>query len=324
MNPFKKAERRQAKLRLALTGPSGAGKTFSALLIAAGIGKRIAFVDTENHSASLYADVKTGLLAGIDFDAIEIDAPYTMDKYLAAIDAAEREKYDVLVIDSISHAWAGEGGLLDKKAALDNRPGANSYVSWGKITPEHERFKAHLIQAGLHLIVTMRSKQDYILEMNEKGKQEPRKVGLAPIQRDGMEYEFTTVFDMAMDHNAAVSKDRTGLFDGKIFKPSKKTGETLLAWLKEGKPAPMPSPAPAPAAPGTDDVPSAVAPTFPEKLKALLDELREGGHVFGEPQQEYINSLRTDKDFEIAVEFFTKKRDAMIAKRGNGNGQQAR
>lgn len=227
MTVFKKAERKQAKLKLAITGPSGSGKTYSALLIATGLGAKIAVMDTENKSAALYSDK-------FAFDILEIDPPYTVQKYMEGIRAAESAGYDVLMIDSISHAWAGDGGLLSKKEALDNR-GGNSFSNWATITKEQEQFKALLLNTNVHLICTMRSKQDYVLEMNDKGKTSPRKVGLAPIQRDGMEYEFTTVFDMAMDHNAAVSKDRTGLFDKQIFVPSEKTGQTLLAWLHAGK-----------------------------------------------------------------------------------------
>lgn len=244
MTAFQKAIRKQTKLKIAITGPSGSGKTFSALLIASGIGKKIAVVDTENKSASLYADMGKGPLSGIVFDTLEIEPPYTIAKYTGAIEDAEKEGYDVLIIDSISHAWAGEGGLLDKKTALDAR-GGNSYTNWATITPEHERFKAKLLNCDLHLICTMRSKQDYVLEVNEKGKSVPRKVGLAPIQRDGMEYEFTTVLDLAMDHNAAASKDRTSLFDGQIFKPSIETGKKIMAWLMGGAKVASARPAPA-------------------------------------------------------------------------------
>lgn len=239
MTQFKKAERRQSKIRIALTGPSGAGKTFSALLIASGIGKKIAVIDTESYSASICADRTDGPLAGLEFDIVELDPPYTVAKYLASIEDAEKSGYDVLVIDSLSHAWAGEGGLLDKKSALDAR-GGNSYTNWKQITPEQEQLVAKLLHCGVHLICTMRSKQDYILEMNEKGKQAPKKVGLNPIQREGMEFEFTTVFDMAMDHNAQVSKDRTSLFDGQIFKPTAETGKKIKAWFMAGKPATKP------------------------------------------------------------------------------------
>jgi hypothetical protein len=157
-------------------------------------------------------------------------------------------------VDSISHAWAGEGGLLSKKEALDAR-GGNSYMNWAGISKEHEIFKARILNADIILICTMRSKQDYVLEVNDKGKQAPKKVGLAPIQRDGMEYEFTTVFDLAMDHNAQTGKDRTSMFDGQIFKITKKTGEQIMSWLAGGKPVePKPaSPAPQPPVEKSDD-----------------------------------------------------------------------
>jgi hypothetical protein len=235
MNTFKKAERKQTALKIAITGPSGSGKTFSALLIAAGIGKKIAVVDTENGSASLYAGMDKGSLAGIEFDTLPIEPPYTIQKYVEAIDMAEKAGYDVLLIDGISPAWAGEGGLLEKKDAMDQR-GGNSYTNWAGITKEHEQFKARLLTADIHLICTMRSKQDYVLELNAKGKSVPKKVGMAPIQRDGMEYEFTTVLDLAMDHNAIASKDRTSLFDGQIFKPTQMTGKKIMDWLKGGAP----------------------------------------------------------------------------------------
>ena len=223
---FQKATRKKVKLKLALTGPSGAGKTYSALVMAKGIGQKIAVIDTENASASLYADVA-------EFDTVTIDPPYTIAKYVGAIDAAVKAGYDVLVIDSITHAWAGDGGLLAKKEAMDVR-GGNSFSNWGTITKEQESFKGKLLSADIHMVCTMRSKQDYVLEQNDKGKSTPRKVGLAPIQREGMEYEFTTVLDIAMDHNAAASKDRTGLFDAQIFKIDEKTGKTLKAWLDSG------------------------------------------------------------------------------------------
>lgn len=280
---FKHAERTQARLKIALTGPSGSGKTFSGLLIAAGIGKRIAVVDTENGSASLYADMDKGPLAGVVFDTLELAPPYTINKYTEAIDAAEKASYDVLLMDSISHAWAGEGGLLDKKTALDAR-GGNSYVNWATITPEQERFKARLLQADMHIICTMRSKQDYVLELNEKGKQAPKKVGLAPIQRDGMEYEFTTVFDLAMDHNAAVSKDRTGLFDGQLFKPSKETGAKIMKWLKAAKPVPakVTQPKAEPAAAGERFEPGAKAGNESVLTMAQLERFVKAKSVLGE------------------------------------------
>jgi len=227
MSFFQKAEKRKAWLKIALTGPSGSGKTMSALKLAEGLRTkdswRIGLIDTEARSASLYADK-------FEFFTAELNPPYTIQKYIEAIDHAANGHVDVLIIDSISHAWAGDGGLLSKKEAADAR-GGNSFANWAKITPEHEKFKAKLLNAQMHLICTMRSKQDYVLDANDKGKQAPRKVGLAPIQRDGMEYEFTTVFDIGMDHQATPSKDRTGLFDGQFFQIERATGELFSKWL---------------------------------------------------------------------------------------------
>ena len=308
MSPFKRAERKQVRLKIALTGPSGSGKTFSGLLIAAGIGKRIAVIDTENKSASLYADVETGLLAGIAFDILEIDPPYTIQKYLDGIAAAEKDGYEILLIDSISHAWAGEGGLLDKKTALDSRQGSNPYTNWAPVTKEHEQFRARLLQSDIHIICTMRSKQDYFLE-DVGGKKVPKKVGMAPIQRDGMEYEFTTVLDLAMDHNAISSKDRTGLFDGQVFKPTKETGKIFMAWLSTGKPIEKPVPESSPTTPEG---------AKPSQLDAILDELAKAGYKFGKKQMAYIQGLQGESDVAQAVEFFLKKKEEFMAGAGVG------
>lgn len=232
---IRKAERKAVKIKLAITGPSGSGKTMGALLLAKGLvgTGRILVIDTEDGSSNLYAD--HNLTKGIDFDVLELEAPYTISKYLEALRVAQEEKYDVIIIDSISHGWAGEGGLLDKKNSLDAR-GGNSFTNWASITKEQELFKAKLVHCDTHLICTMRSKQEHVIEMNEKGRSAPKKVGMAPIQRDGMEYEFTTVFDCAMDHTYHASKDRTGLFDGVIELLSIKTGEAIKQWLEGGKP----------------------------------------------------------------------------------------
>lgn len=232
---FIRAQRMQYMPKIALTGPSGSGKTFSALLIASGFGKKIAVIDTENCSASLYANMDRGPLRGVEFDVCELSAPYTIRKYLDAFNEAERAGYGVLVVDSLTHAWAGEGGLLDKKASLDAR-GGNSWANWNTVTPEQWKLLSRIISADIPLIATMRSKQEHVLEVSDTGKQVPRKVGLAPIQRDGTEYEFTWVFDLAMNHSATVSKDRTSLFDGEIFTPSMETGRRIKTWLEGGKP----------------------------------------------------------------------------------------
>lgn len=223
---FKPATRSTAKIKMALTGPSGSGKTLSALKLAAGLvpGGRIAVVDTENDSAALYSGDK------YKFDTAVMHAPFQTEKYIQAIKAAEEAGYDVLIIDSLSHAWSGEGGLLWQKEQLDAR-GGNSYTNWAKITPKQEAFTTAILQANIHIIATMRSKQDYVLQDNGKGKQAPIKVGLAPVQREGLEYEFTIVLDIAMNHEAQASKDRTGLFSGRLFKVTEEDGALIAKWL---------------------------------------------------------------------------------------------
>jgi hypothetical protein len=228
---FKKAERQQVKVKIAVTGVSGSGKTYSSLLIGRGlVGKdgKIAVIDTENRSASLYANVT-------DFDVLNIEAPFTVEKYTQAINGAVEAGYDVVVIDSLSHAWKQ---ILADKEVMDAR-GGNSFANWGKMTPKHEAFLTALTHSKIHLIGTMRSKTEYVIEQKEGGKTAPRKVGTAPVQRDGMEYEFTVVFDIsAPSHIAEASKDRTGLFlttsDNKLFTPTIQTGEQIRAWLDSG------------------------------------------------------------------------------------------
>jgi len=226
---FQKAERKKARLRLALCGPAGSGKTYSALQIAQGLGGRVALIDTEHESGSLYADL-------CEFDTAPITPPYTPDKYRAAITAAETAGYSVLIIDSFSHAWAGEGGLLDMhdKATAATRSG-NSYTAWREITPQHNALVESVLGARLHVIATLRTKTAYDLIDDGNGKKKPVKIGLAPIQREGVDYEFTTVLDLSIDgHVATATKDRTRLFDGKHFVPGIETGQALMSWLESG------------------------------------------------------------------------------------------
>ncbi len=226
---FQKAERKKARLRLALCGPAGSGKTYSALLIAQGLGGKIALIDTEHESGSLYADL-------CEFDTASLTPPYTPEKYRNAIAAAEAAGYSVLIIDSFSHAWAGEGGLLDMhdKAAAAMRSG-NSFTAWREITPQHNALVEAVLGARLHVIATLRTKTAYDLVDDGNGKKKPVKIGLAPVQREGVDYEFTCVFDMSIDsHVATASKDRTRLFDGKHFTPGIETGQALVNWLETG------------------------------------------------------------------------------------------
>lgn len=225
---FKKAERKASKLRLALVGPSGSGKTYSALLIAKGLGGRIALIDTERGSGELYSHL-------MDYDAAQLKPPFSPQMYIQAIKAAESEGYDVLIIDSLSHAWTGEGGVLDLHGRA-SKAVKNTFAAWREVTPQHNALVDAILGSSCHIIVTMRTKTAYEVS-NENGKAKMTKVGLAPVQREGLEYEFTLVMDLAIDgHVATASKDRTGLFDGQHIVPGEETGRALKAWLEGGAP----------------------------------------------------------------------------------------
>lgn len=224
---FSKAERKKSKLRLALTGASGAGKTYSALLVAKGLGGKIALIDTERGSASLYCDVA-------NFDVLELDAPYTPERFIQAVEAAENAQYDVIIIDSTTHEWNGIGGVLELvDQTAKAKFGGNTWSAWSVLTPRHQAFVNKLLNSKCHIIVTMRSKTE-TAQVEENGKKKVVKLGMKSEQRDGIEYEFTTVLDINHEgHLATPSKDRTGLFQDPI-KLSEATGINLINWLNSG------------------------------------------------------------------------------------------
>lgn len=225
---FEKAQRKKAKLRLALTGPSGSGKTYGALSIAKGLGGKIACIDTEHGSASLYSHMA-------DFDVMELAPPYTPERYIDAIREAEQAGYDVLIVDSTTHEWSGSGGvleLLDQVAASKYR--GNSWSAWNELTPRHRAFIDAMLQSRMHIIATGRSKTE-TAQVEENGRKKVAKLGMKTEQRDGFEYEFTVVLDlMHAGHYAVASKDRTGLFRGDAKPISEDTGKELLQWLETG------------------------------------------------------------------------------------------
>ncbi|CAB4144772.1 AAA domain containing protein [uncultured Caudovirales phage] len=226
---FRKAERKQAKLRLALCAPSGAGKTYSALLLAKGLGGKVVLLDTENGSGDLYADL-------MDYDIATISGSFEPAKYIDIIKKAEKAGYDTIIIDSLSHAWNAEGGILDTQSKIEQSSNSkNGYFAWRNVTPLHNALVTAILQSKMHVICTMRTKTAYEMQTGTNGKLSPVKIGLAPIQRDGMEYEFTVVLDVCMDnHLCSASKDRTRLFDGKHFVITENTGVDLLKWLNDG------------------------------------------------------------------------------------------
>jgi hypothetical protein len=212
---FKKATRKQTKARIAIMGPTGAGKTKWALRIAHGLGGRIAVIDTENRSASLYAGDH-----GIDFDSLELDPDteggYDPRNYVDAIEMAERAGYDVIVIDSLTHAWTGSGGALEQVDKANNK-----FAAWKDVTPIQNALTDSITHCKAHVIATLRSKMEYVLEEqvhNGKKKQVPVRVGLAPIQRAGMEYEFSVIGECDLEtHALKLTKTRVSAVDGKTF-----------------------------------------------------------------------------------------------------------
>lgn len=265
---IRKAQRMKAKLRLGIAAPSGGGKTYSALLLAFGLGGKVGLIDTENGSGDLYAHLG-------DYYVAPLAAPYTVAKYRDAIRSLEAAGCSTIIIDSLSHAWAGEGGLLDKQGAISTQAGFNSYTAWRKVTPEHNALVEAMLQSPCHIIATMRSKQEYVLETDSRGKQVPKKVGMAPVQREGMEYEFTVFLDIDIEHVAHSSKDRTGLFDGLFFKVEPKTGKILLDWLEKGVEAPNPKPEETEPKPDTQDTPK--SEYKPLTIAGLLKTVKKAG-----------------------------------------------
>jgi hypothetical protein len=222
------AKRKQAKIKLGIQGCSGSGKTYSALLIAFGLcgdWNKIAVIDTENYSASLYAH-----LGG--FKVLNIAAPFSPEKYIEAIRLCEGSGIEVIIIDSTSHEWEGAGGILEIHSNMQG----NSFTNWSKLTPRHNAFVQAILQSPCHIIGTIRTKQEYVLS-EKNGKQVPEKVGLKGVTREGMDYEFTIVLDINIKHFASASKDRTGLFmDKPEFKITSVIGEQILAWCNDGVP----------------------------------------------------------------------------------------
>lgn len=241
-NPFVKAVRTQAKLRLGLDGPSGSGKTYTALVAATALanGGKIAVIDTERNSASLYSDK-------FSFDVVCLDS-FAPQQYINMIEAAEEAGYAVIVIDSLSHAWEGEGGVLDlHDQAVRKQRTSNSFTAWKDVTPLHRSLVDAMLQSKCHIIATMRSKMDYIQEKDSEGKTVIKKVGLAPVQRQGMEYEFTIMGDMDTDHNLIISKSRMeSMADAVVKKPDGKWFKQITDWLNSAAPAPAPAFKPAP------------------------------------------------------------------------------
>ena len=216
-------------MRMALEGPSGSGKTYSALLLAKGMvdnWQDIALADTENGSGDLYSQLG-------DYNIIGLNQPQSPERYIEAIDICEHQGIKVLILDSLSRGWEY---LLD----IHSNMVGNSFTNWGKITPRQNALIQRILSSSMHIIATMRTKQDYVINQ-KNGKAVPEKVGLKAIQRDGVDYEFTIVLDLDIKHQATASKDRTNLFmDQPAFTITEETGARVLAWCNEGTEAVIP------------------------------------------------------------------------------------
>ncbi|WP_378185889.1 AAA family ATPase [Aquimarina sp. W85] len=220
---LKQSKRENVKLRLGISGASGFGKTHSALLLAYGMTKdwsKIAVIDTENSSASLYADLG-------NFNVLDLTAPYSPHRYIDAIQICEKSNIEVIIIDSITHEWNGPGGCLQMHEKLGGR-----FQDWAKITPLHQGFIDKILQSSCHIITTTRRKIDYSLDIGSNGRTQVIKHGTKEITREGFEYELTVNFELINDkHIAKASKDRTGMFMNKPeFVITEKIGERLLKW----------------------------------------------------------------------------------------------
>lgn len=261
---FRKATREQAKLRAAFIGPAGSGKTYTSLAIATSLADlirqsggagRVAVIDTECGSAELYAGT-------FDFDTLALEKHSPLD-YVEAIGAAEAEGYDVVVLDSLSHAWIGKDGALEQvDKAADRDPRNNSFTAWRTVTPKHNKLVEKMLSCKAHLIATIRAKTEFVQEKNEKtGKTEIRKLGLAPIQRDGLEYEFTLVGDIDLSNQLKISKTRLDgvIAPGDVFeRPGRALAQKIYGWLTAGS-APRSVAAAPPVATVTVETPSMTA-----------------------------------------------------------------
>ena len=227
-----RATKKKLKAVVALQGFAGSGKTWSALLLASGLGKKLLLIDTEHRSAEMYAD-------HFEFDHLPLDPPYSPTRYIEAIRAGEKLGYDVLIVDSLSHAWMGSGGVLDiQHDATMKSSSKNSYMAWGIATPEQNKLMDVIVNrdTNRHLIATLRTKAEYE-QTRVDGKVKIEHIGTSPIQREGVPFEFDLVFELSQEHLASVVfKDRTKLFENQPpFLITQEHGEQLRAYLDEGE-----------------------------------------------------------------------------------------
>ena len=236
---IKKAEKKQCKLRMTICGASGSGKTGSALLLARGIGGKTVVIDTERGSSNLYDKLH-------EFDVLELLPPHSPQRFMEAIAQCEKTGYEIIIVDSMSHAWAGEGGVLERVENYKTTGGkSDTWGGWGKVgTPEQNKLINKILQTNAHIICCLRAKTEWG-EEERNGRKYKVKLGLAPVQRADLEYEFTLAFDMQHPaHLATVSKNRTNIFTENAevgFLITEDTGKLIASWLDSGVQTPKPT-----------------------------------------------------------------------------------
>lgn len=224
---LKQSNRSQSRIRIAMIGPSGSGKSYSSLLLSYGIcqdWRRVGVICTEHQSAHLYSHLG-------EYNVLNLTAPFTPERYIEAITTCEKAGMDVIIIDSLSHNWDGDGGILDIHANM----AGNSFTNWSKVTPRHNALVQKILSSGSHIIATVRSKQEYVIT-EKNGKSVPEKVGMKGIQKDGLEYDYTIVFELDIYNNISCTKDRTRLFNSRIpFKIDESIGKKIKNWCQDGE-----------------------------------------------------------------------------------------
>lgn len=275
---FKKAEKSQARLRLALFGPSGSGKTFTAMRLAAGLGGSVAVIDSERRSASKYADRFT-------FDVNDLEG-HTIRDYIGAIREATAGGYHVLIIDSLSHAWTWLTEENERVAQVKFK--GNTWSAWSVSTPLQRDFIDAILSFPGHVICTMRSKTEWAA--SEGSSKTPKRIGLAPEQGKGIEYEFDLLMELSEDHYGRILKDRTGKWQDVIIeRPGEEMGAALADWLMSGA-APLPMLANAPRTPAAHGAPSAPAQSAPARSDALAERVAKPAPEYA-PHQDRILAL---------------------------------
>lgn len=303
MIQLQKAKRKLVKMKMILGGPSGSGKTMSSLLMAYGLVKathpdwsdeqcweKICIIDTENGSASLYVGTHVGAYNIGEYFTIPMAPDYTFEKYEESITSAENAGMEVIIIDSLTHVWQGQGGALEQQAkAASARYSGNSYMAWRDVTPKFNHLMDKMLQSPCHIIGNIRAKTDYIQTKDNNGRTVVKNVGMGLQFRDSVDYDFGVVFMLDYTHTANATKDRTGLFDGKYFTITPETGKEIYQWLSTGAPEKPSVPAPQPA------VAAQPAPEPKTTATQTDDALTKAQQMTGEVFKARYNAEGADK-----------------------------